>query len=110
METLRTLLKGLEENTLSHDVVIQELYNVAERYGLEEMMDDIITEESIDWFIHDRMEIGGWQMVACFLAKVDYLQDNYFLMDGYANLENITSNYLVCLIHDMSREVEKIED
>lgn len=110
IKTIKTLLKGLKNSDLGYNVIIGELYNITEEYGLEWMMDNVISEETIDYLIQDRMEVGGWQSVACLLAKVEYLQDSYYMLDGYGNIEDITASSLHCLLLDVAREIERLEE
>ena len=39
------------------------------------------------------------------LSKINYLTDEYYLIDGYGNLENLTARYLECIFDDLKNEL-----
>lgn len=87
------------------DDAIAELKNITSEYGKEEMTDDFIDTESMDDFVKARFESGGWQSVICCLAKIDYLNWEYYEIDGYANLKEVTASSLECTLSDLKREL-----
>ena len=107
MKRLEQLSEALEEMMVDRDLVVSEMFDIAYEYEIEEIMSDIVGEEEIGYLIEDRMNIGGWQSVTCLLANIEYLNDSYYMLDGYGNLKDITIGYLECLIHDMINELER---
>ena len=39
------------------------------------------------------------------LSKINYLNDEYYFIDGYGNLEELTINRLECIFNDMKEEI-----
>lgn len=83
--------------------MLRELEELTEVYG---HLDDIIDNELINELVKSEVENGGWQRVACLLAKVDYLNDEYYVIDGYGNLRHLDKYYLENTLEDMLREID----
>ena len=64
----------------------------------------------IDYFIEKRLESGGWQGVACCLAKINYLNDDYYEIDGYGNLKEFTFNDAKKLLDYIEEEINNQEE
>ena len=93
-----------------NDYVAEEILSLAYDYELEDCVTDIINREEIDNLVQDRLENSGWEGVACMLSKINYLTDEYYLIDGYGNLENLTARYLECIFDDLKNELLKLTE
>lgn len=69
-----------------------------------EHIGDIVSDEELDDMVQERAK-GGWQGVACFLAKIDYMNDDYYYINGYANAENLTTDILGSKVQDLMRAI-----
>lgn len=88
MERIKTL-RGII-NDLSTGELIGELIDLASEYGLDYLVENIIATEDIDYFIEERLKSSGWQGVACCLSGINYINDDYYEIDGYGNLKEFT--------------------
>ena len=88
MERIKTL-RGII-NDLSTGELIGELIDLASEYGLDYLVENIIATEDIDYFIEERLKSSGWQGVACCLSNINYINDDYYEIDGYGNLKEFT--------------------
>lgn len=107
---LRERFEEIKEMLGSYDVdgAICEMVNLASEYSKEEMVDSFISEELMDDFVKARMENGGWAGVACCLAKVETLNCEWYLINGYGNLEEVSKSDVECHLHDLERELAEI--
>lgn len=108
MERIKTL-RGIIDN-LSTGELIGELIDLAYEYELDYLVEDIISTEDIDYFIGERLKSSGWQGVACCLAKINYLNDDYYEIDGYGNLKEITFNDAKKLLDYIEAEINDQEE
>ena len=93
------------------DYVAKEILDLAYGYNLEKYTKNIINREEIDDLVQFRLDESGWEGVACMLKKINYVTDEYYLIDGYGNLEELTKEYLECVYEDLERELlELIEE
>ena len=44
------------------------------------------------------------------LDKVNYLAADYYFMNGYGNLEELTISHLACIFSDMVEALNRIEE
>ena len=100
----------IDESTLSDDVVNIGSYVKVYDYDLEDYVENIIEESMINEIIQDRLRCCGWQNIACMLDKVNYLDDDYYFMNGYGNLEELTISHLECIFSDMVEALNRIEE
>ena len=108
MERIKTL-RGIIDD-LSTAELVGELINLACEYGLDYLVEDIISTEDIDYFIGERLKSSGWQGVACCLAKINYINDDYYEIDGYGNLKEITFNDAKKLLDYIEEEINDQEE
>ena len=108
MKKIKTL-RGIIDN-LSTGELIGELIDLAYEYELDYLVEDIISTEDIDYFIGERLKSSGWQGVACCLAKINYLNDDYYEIDGYGNLKEITFNDAKKLLDYIEAEINDQEE
>ena len=101
MERIKTLREIMDN--LSTGELIGELISLAYEYGLDYLVEDIIATEDIDYFIEERLKSCGWQGVACCLSDINYINDDYYEIDGYGNLREFTFS-------DAKKLLDYIED
>ena len=104
IEKIEGLRKKFSKRYLYRREIIESLFEIAYEHDLEYIVENIISAEDIDDFIQARLESSGWQGVVCCLEKVKYVEDEYYLVNGYGNLEEITLDYLRCLVDDLEKE------
>lgn len=105
LESIKNLLRSYKR----YDAV-REILDLAYDYDLEEYVEDIIEESTINEIIEDRLRCGGWQNIACMLDKINYLGDDYYFMDGCGNLEELTISHLECIFSDMVEVLNTVEE
>ena len=88
MKKIKNLRRIIDN--LSTGELVEELIDLAYEYELDYLVEDIISTEDIDYFIEVRLKSGGWQGVACCLAKINHINDDYYEIDGYGNLKEFT--------------------
>ena len=108
MKKIKTLRRIIDN--LSTGELVEELIDLAYEYELDYLVEDIISTEDIDYFIEKRLESGGWQGVACCLAKINYLNDDYYEIDGYGNLKEFTFNDAKKLLDYIEEEINDQEE
>ena len=87
----------------------REILDLAYDYDLEEYVEDIIEESTINEIIGYRLHCG-WKNIACMLDKINYLGDDYYFMDGCGNLEELTISHLECIFSDMVEALNRMEE
>lgn len=100
---VRELVESIREelaNCNKNEVVsmLRDLEDLTQNYG---HLDDIVDTELIDELVQSRLSDGGWQGVACMLAKVEYLNDDYYIFNGYGNLEHLEIRDLEIALEDI---------
>ena len=108
MKKIKTLRRIF--NNLSIGELVEELIDLAYEYELDYLVEDIISTEDIDYFIEKRLESGGWQGVACCLAKINYINDDYYEIDGYGNLKEFTFDDAKKLLDYIEEEINNQEE
>ena len=88
MERIKTLREIMDN--LSTRELIGELIDLAYEHNLDYLVENIIATENIDYFIEERLRTSGWQGVACCLSGINYINDDYYEIDGYGNLREFT--------------------
>lgn len=79
------------------DDIIEFLYNYQLDKGAEF---EIITSDELDELVKDTA-VYGWVRVACFLAGIDSMNEDYYRIDGYGNAKNIKESDLECWLYDI---------
>ena len=88
----------------------REILDLAYDYDLEYYTENIIEEALIDELVQNRLYSGGWQGVSCMLSKINYLNDEYYFINGCGNLEELTISHLECIFNDMVEALNRIEE
>jgi hypothetical protein len=82
--------------------------DIESEYDLHDcsVTDDFIANEDVDEFVRNRMNDGGWEGVACCLTDIVNRQcDDYYQIDGYANLTYVTKETVQGYLNDLKREL-----
>jgi len=88
------------------------LMNLADEERRNGIFENIISSDEVDDFVCDRFESGGWQGVACCISDIiDYMNEDYYEIDGYGNLKPCDSwDYYADLLEDeMEFDIEDDE-
>ena len=117
--SLKERFKEIESDINNHNLedAINTMKDIESEYGVDTGMNSFISNEDtdVDDFVKRRLESGGWQGVACCISDIVHsLSDSYYHIDGYENLELITSEmvegYLSDLKKNLSDELEMEEE
>lgn len=105
---VRDLVGNIREeiNNYGRDNVVpmlRELEELTEAYGY---LDDIIDTDLLDELVQSRLSDGGWQGVACMLSDVSYLNDDYYVVDGYGNIRHLQTSDLEIALDGMVSEID----
>ena len=98
-----TLLENLKNDK---DMVlynkVDELFRIADEYDLYDTLNQVVREEEIDYIIKDY----SWDRVYFFLADIKVLNQQYYHLNGYGNLENLTTEKLDIILEDFIEEIK----
>lgn len=72
-----------------------------------EHTNDIITDEMLDDLVAHQAQDGGWQRVAHFIGGIEFMNDDYYYMNGYGNMENLDSDLLDGIVDDLLDEMKR---
>lgn len=107
-------IEEIEENLKNYNYSFDEAYNqireLAEETGCEDYLNEFVDEWTAEELLKREVEEGGLARVVHFLSGVEYLSDDIYILDGYANLRNVTMNDYECVLYDIKREVEEMEE
>ena len=105
LESIKNLLASYNRYDATREIL-----DLAYDYDLEYYTENIIEEALIDELVQNRLYSGGWQGVSCMLSKINYLNDDYYFINGYGNLEELTISNLECIFSDMVEALNRIEE
>ena len=105
---LKTLLDCLNENHLSQKQIIERLFLIESEIGSDILRNSFIHTDDVKTLIENRLMNSGYESVYFTLRKIEYL-DDYFYIDGYANLTNVSFNDIKYTILDLIEEIENEE-
>lgn len=80
------------------DDIIEFLYEYQNENGADF---GIVTSEELDEMVKHESE-DGCQRVACFIANIDNMNEDYYKINGYGNAEDITESDLECALYDIT--------
>ena len=101
---LKTLLDCLNENHLSQKQIIERLFLIEYEIDSDIVRNTFIHSDDVKTVIENRL-INGYENVYFTLRKIEYLDDFYYI-DGYANLSNVSFNDVKYCILDLIEEIE----
>lgn len=102
-------LQGLDtaEPILKGNYDMGDVINFANEIEKEEHVEHIIDDESLDEFVEYQAKVNGWQRVAHMLHKIDYMNEKYYYINGYGNIENVPVGHEEMLVKDMLSEIKE---
>ena len=109
MKEATTLLKFLQ--TLKDDDMhiydkVDILFKIADDYDIHEILDQIVTDEEIEDVLRGRINDGdSWESIAIFFCDVRLLNQKYYYLNGYQNLENLNLRTFNNILDDFISEV-----
>ena len=62
---------------------------------------DIVDDSYLDEIVRQIVEDGGWQRVKHFLSNIDSMADGYYYINGYADVETLTSSTLDAIVSNL---------
>lgn len=107
------ILRGIEENIKKGNIeeVLNGMYDLANEYdGVISIIDDnIIDTEIINELIKEKINDGcDWISIKILLDGIKYNSDNYYHIDGYGNIEDLTIGHLEDMYEDIKSELTDI--
>ena len=107
------ILRGIEENIKKGNIeeVLNGMYDLANEYdGVISIIDDnIIDTEIINELIKEKINDGAdWVSIKILLDGIKYNSDNYYHIDGYGNIEDLTIGHLELMYEDIKNELTDI--
>jgi len=75
------------------DEVGDDVLNIVDDYELEELTKGAV-------------ESRGWVGAKIFLSGIDMINDDYYLINGYGNAENLTHDYLEMIVDELMDELK----
>ena len=102
---LKEMLIKVENAMKDYDVdeTVNAMYEIADNYGLidELLFDNIVDRDLIDDMVAQRLEAIGFEGVAIMLDGIHSLNANYYYLNGYGNLEDLSMNKLEAIYADI---------
>ena len=102
---LKEMLSEIENAMKEYDVdgAVNAMYKIADNYGLIEdlLFDNIIDRELIDDMVSARLEATGFEGVKIMLDGIHSLNANYYYLNGYGNLEDLSISKLEVIYDDI---------
>ena len=105
-EKLQSIEKSMKYYNKDHTA--REILELAHDYNLEKYTENIINREKIDDLVQIRLDESGWEGVACMLSKINYVTDEYYSIDRYGNLEELTKEKLEYIFEDLKKELSEL--
>lgn len=102
---LKSLLDCLNNNHLSQKQIIERLFLIESEFDTNLVSNTFIHSDDVYTLIENRLANLGYENVYFTLSKINYIDDYYFI-DGYANLSNISFNDVKYCILDLIEEIE----
>lgn len=91
----------LEIKDLGRSEAISTLKDFCNEHGLEEYTNDFIEVSELNDLVQNRLEDSGWEGVACMLNSINYLNDDFYYIDGYGNLREVERDDIDWAIDDI---------
>ena len=105
---LKNLLDCLNNNHLSQKQIIERLFLIESEIGSDIVRNTFIHSDDVKTLIENRLINSGYENVYFTLRKIQYLDDFYYI-DGYANLSNVSFNDIKYTILDLIEQIENEE-
>ena len=102
---LKEMLSKIENAMKEYDIegVVNAMYEIADNYGYvyELLQNNIIDRDLIDGMTSQRLETQGFEGVAIMLDGIHSLNANYYYLNGYGNLEDLSISKLEVIYSDI---------
>lgn len=100
-------VSGLEE-IASGDYEVEDVLNFASDTGMDSHVENVISAENMNDFVKSRMgdDPSGWVGAKNLLSNIRDVDADYFLIDGYENVQDLESNHLESVVSDMFDEIK----
>lgn len=72
---------------------VEAFINLAYQSENEDLIEEIISSEELDEIVAHQAKDSGWQRVYYLLKGIDWMNDEYYRVNGYGNIENLTADY-----------------
>lgn len=109
-----SILNNIEENIEKGyiDETLNGMYDLANEYdGVISIIDDsIITTEGIDEIIKEKINSGisDWVEIKIMLDGIKFNLDEYYHINAYGNIEDLTIEHLELMYEDIKYELTDI--
>lgn len=109
IKKLNEIKQGLNASIpqYTYEEAYNEIYNTVADFDGNENLEGalfdfgIVDYDTAEDMAKQRLNDGGLSSVICFLAGVNYLNDDIYMLDGYANLQNVKYSDFVDLIDEL---------
>ena len=107
------ILRGIEENIKKGNIeeALNGMYDLANEYeeAVNIINDNIIDTEQINELIKEKINDGcDWISIKILLDGIKYNSENYYHIDGYGNIEDLTIGHLEDMYEDIKSELTDI--
>ena len=107
------ILNNMEENLKNRNIeeTLDNMYDLANEYEEVENIinDNIIDTEQINELIKEKINDGcDWISIKILLDGIKYNSENYYHIDGYGNIEDLTVKHLELMYEDIKSELTDI--
>lgn len=113
IDRLNEVAEALQDVDFSGRIDVEEAFNLAhsaEEAGLisdaYEHVGDIVDDEQLDEMVAHIARDDGWRRVRYFLAGIEFANEDYYWLNGYANAESLTNDRLSAIIDDIFDEIQ----
>lgn len=108
-----SILNDIEENIKKGNIedIVADMYDLANEY--EEISniinENIITTEEIDELVKEKINNhGDWVEIKILLDDIKYNLNEYYYIDGYGNIKDLTIKHLELMYEDIKYELTDI--
>ena len=102
---LKEMLIKVEKAMKEYDInrTVNAMYEIADNYGLIDdlLFDNIVDRDVIDDMVSQRLESQGFEGVTIMLDGIHSLNDDYYYLNGYGNLEDLSISKLEVIYSDI---------
>lgn len=113
IDTLNRMVEELEgvsglEEIASGVYEVEDVLNFANDTGMESHVDNVISAEDMNDFVKSRMgdDPHGWVGAKFLLNGISDVDADYFIIDGYENVQDLESGHLKSVVSDMFDEIK----
>ena len=104
IKELKRLLECLNNNHLSQKQIIERLFLIESELDTSLVRNTFINTDEVKTLVENRINLG-YENVYFTLKQINYL-DDYYYINGYGNLSNVTFNDIKYCILDLIEEIE----